>query len=207
MSMRAIVAAREFSEARPTARLVLFVLASHADRNTDVAYPSVATLGHETGLVRRTVQDCLNELVAAGEIEQVGPRNGGRGRTTRYRIAVGAKGASSAPFDPRETAQAPAQTAQRGAHNSAPRAPERVGKGMESARARGVGRGAAGRERQPHPRPENVVELRPAAAAYAGPARCARCGVLERLDQQLCDKCYVDWAESGGPHPAKAGRR
>jgi DNA-binding transcriptional ArsR family regulator len=207
MSWDAVKAARDGSAAPPTARLVLLVLASYANPDTGLAYPSVTRLAENTGLSRRTVQAGLTALEAAGEIEQIGSRRGGRGRATRYRVVVRAKGASSTPFDPEQTAQGLAQTARHGAGNGAVDAPEVGGSGKESARARGKGRGAPRRVRQPQAGRETVVELRAAAAAYVGPAPCAGCGVVARLSQRLCDECYEDWAENGGLHPAAVGRR
>ncbi len=51
----------------PSARLVLLIVAQHADRNTGRnAWPSVARIAAASGYSRRTVQSALAELEADG---------------------------------------------------------------------------------------------------------------------------------------------
>lgn len=64
------------------ARLVLLVLAVHADRSTREAWPSLPTLATETGLARSTVAVRVAELEAAGVVEI----SRSRGSAHRYRL-------------------------------------------------------------------------------------------------------------------------
>lgn len=63
------------------------VLADHVNhkRGDMLAWPSVATIARKCGLGERTVQGCLKELVALGELVVV-KKGGGRYNPTRYRI-------------------------------------------------------------------------------------------------------------------------
>lgn len=59
------------------ARLVLLVLADHADHDTgDNAYPSMQRIAAYAGLHRSTIGECLRELAADGliEFDGYGPR-------------------------------------------------------------------------------------------------------------------------------------
>jgi hypothetical protein len=51
-------------------RFVLVSLANHAGESGTGAFPSIDTIGAETGLSRRTIQTCLRELADAGLIER-----------------------------------------------------------------------------------------------------------------------------------------
>lgn len=59
-----------------TSRHVLAALAEHAHSNGRNAYPAVPLLQWKTGYSRRTVQEALGRLEAAGLIEDSGTRNG-----------------------------------------------------------------------------------------------------------------------------------
>ena len=57
---------REIKDA--TARHVLLCLANYADKDGRGAFPSVASLGEDTGLSERTIRYKLDDLLAAGLI-------------------------------------------------------------------------------------------------------------------------------------------
>lgn len=97
VSLRAMLAVFDHSQARLAARLVLLALADHADDDGENAWPKVATIQAKALLGERTVQDALRELERAGEIERTGttPRGVSIWKLTCVR------GAKSAPL-PRE---------------------------------------------------------------------------------------------------------
>jgi DNA-binding Lrp family transcriptional regulator len=74
-------------EATPGRRLVLLVLADHADKDGRNAYPSVATIAHETRMSERGVRYALRELERSGQIESLGIHP--QLRTTEYRVVMG----------------------------------------------------------------------------------------------------------------------
>lgn len=67
-------------------RLVLTVLASHADKNGGRAWPSVATIAVKANVSQRTVQYALRRLEKAGVIMVTARANGGRGKPTVYSL-------------------------------------------------------------------------------------------------------------------------
>lgn len=85
----------------PTVRLVALVLSLHMSERGDSCFPSVATLGRESGLAERSVQRSLRDLEEAGYLT-VSDSRGGRARTPRYTATVPdgpqEKGATDAPF-------------------------------------------------------------------------------------------------------------
>lgn len=98
----------DHSTAEKSARLVLFALANHADRDGTKAFPSVETLCREARLSRRSVQNALRSLEAGGHIEITGTTAKG---TTIYRILMGGRkicaGAQPATPDRSEIAPEP----------------------------------------------------------------------------------------------------
>lgn len=72
MSVHAISWVLKNSEAQYGARLVLIVLADHADADGRRAYPSVATIAREAKLEDRQVQRVLVELCETGRINRQG---------------------------------------------------------------------------------------------------------------------------------------
>ena len=68
------------------AKVVLLAMADHADPKGGSIYPSVATLGEETGYAGRSVQLALSELRQAEVIREVANHRGGRGRVVHYEI-------------------------------------------------------------------------------------------------------------------------
>ncbi len=88
--------------AKPVARLVLLVLADHADENGE-SYPSIRRIVDMTQATRRSVQYALRDLECEGLIQTVvGGRgfDGSRKRSSRYRILISqlrSKGATIAP--------------------------------------------------------------------------------------------------------------
>lgn len=68
-------------------RLVLLVLASHADEKNFECYPGRDLLCRESAMSARNLIRCLNSLEQMGELTL--DRGNGRGRTTTYRIRLG----------------------------------------------------------------------------------------------------------------------
>jgi len=94
---------------KPVARLVMLVLADHADENGE-SYPSIRRIVEMTRATRRSVQYAIRDLEREGLIRTViGGRNrdGSSKRSNRYRIQISRladKGATIAPIG-RERAQ------------------------------------------------------------------------------------------------------
>ena len=84
MSYEATDAVLKLSRARGTERLILLILATHANPVSGEAWPSIATLATESMMGGRQVQALIRRLQVSGElsIEQ------GRGRknTNTYRV-------------------------------------------------------------------------------------------------------------------------
>lgn len=101
----------------PPMKAVLWALADNADE-AGLCWPSMASLVEATCLGERTVQAAIKALVAADllTIEQ----GGGRGRTTRYRLRIGARPAAKTPQDSRGCASATPQE-MRGSGRHTPR--------------------------------------------------------------------------------------
>lgn len=71
----------------PSAKLVLLILAEHANEDSGgVAWPSVATIARLAGLSERQVQVHLTKLIGQGWIFTTSRRGGGAGNTTRYQL-------------------------------------------------------------------------------------------------------------------------
>ena len=85
MSIRAIQAVWDRSEAGGSMRLLLLALADFADED-GLAWPSVATLAGRVGRTERRIQQLLAAAIDAGELQA--DRGGGRG-TSRYRLTPG----------------------------------------------------------------------------------------------------------------------
>ena len=68
-------------------KAVLVVLADHADKRTEIAFPSVSTIAAAAFIGQRSVPRILTRLLALGLIEMDGKRAGGA-KSTRYRICV-----------------------------------------------------------------------------------------------------------------------
>lgn len=85
MSIHALSWVLKHSEAQRGSRLVLLVLASYAGEDGFYAWPSVATLAHETQMTRRSVQAGLRSLEQMGFIERQGESKSG---TTIWRIVM-----------------------------------------------------------------------------------------------------------------------
>ena len=87
---------------RPTLKLVLIMLADHADPGDGTCWPSIERLAHYTGLDRRTVQRSLREMEQDGLLSSQ-PRFDDK-RTREYTIlfppASGQKGGTPPPPAP-----------------------------------------------------------------------------------------------------------
>jgi hypothetical protein len=74
-------------ESTPGRRLVLLILADHADNDGRNAYPSVATIAREARMSERGVRYALRELEASGQIRALGIHP--QLRTTEYQVLMG----------------------------------------------------------------------------------------------------------------------
>lgn len=86
MSHQAVSAVLERAEATGLDRLVLLVLAEHADAHGRDAYPSVKTIARKAGCSRRRTQQALRNLEASALIERTGISRAG---TVSYQVAMG----------------------------------------------------------------------------------------------------------------------
>lgn len=84
MSVEAVRHVLEQSKTRGAQRLILLVVAEHADRN-GIAWPSVETIARLANCSQRFVKATIAKL-KTGEL--VIERGGGRGRSNRYRIPL-----------------------------------------------------------------------------------------------------------------------
>lgn len=107
---------------------VLAVLSHHWNTTTGVTYPSVPTIAKAVGMSERKVQSVLRKLEEHGVVESVGWRQGGKGKSVRYRLAlpsITGKGAPCAPLQFRKGCTAASQRVHTRAPKGAQRAPER----------------------------------------------------------------------------------
>jgi hypothetical protein len=81
---------RRYSRARGSARAVLIVLASYADRDGTGARPGTDTIARDAGVSVDTVKRARRKLVELGEIEIL--EHGTGARATRYRITISTPG-------------------------------------------------------------------------------------------------------------------
>lgn len=191
MSVEAVRAAVEHSTARPTARLVLLILAEAANRDEGhETWLAVDTIRQRTGLSERAIQTALRDLEATDEIGRVGAGRGGRSRSTRYRILLVTKGAGAAPFDQGERVQELPERVQETTEKGAGAAPDPL-RTEKNRRARAPAQ-APRRAANTHNNGGGI----PNAAAYAGPLPCTDCGTVTSLHQGRCDPCYERWAET-----------
>jgi MarR-like DNA-binding transcriptional regulator SgrR of sgrS sRNA len=84
MSIEAVRHVLERSKTKGAQRLILLVIAEHADRD-GIAWPSVETIARLANCSERFVKATIKKL-KAGEI--ILERGGGRGRSNRYRIPL-----------------------------------------------------------------------------------------------------------------------
>lgn len=99
MSLRAIEWAFTKSQSTGSARLVLLVLADHADQD-GFCWPGWARIAHRTKCGRTTIARALNELEQSGEIQRV--TRGGGFVSTKYRMLM--------PEDGPEEQERPSET-------------------------------------------------------------------------------------------------
>lgn len=74
---------------------VYVALALHANECWE-AFPSTERLGEMTGYTTRSIRRTLSRLIEIGLIQVVGSRLGGKGKTTRYRLATNPDSQASA---------------------------------------------------------------------------------------------------------------
>lgn len=100
MSVHVVSWVLEHSDAKLGERLVLLVLADHAEHDGTNAWPAVATIARQTRLSERQVQRCLRALEARGEITKTGSHRAGAQRYgTHVYAVVMAKGDILSPLD------------------------------------------------------------------------------------------------------------
>lgn len=125
MSWQAYDMVLKRSRAKHADRLVLLVLASHADKNGENAYPSIRTIAQEANLAPSTVWTSLRRLEEIGEIRERDRRRSGTRNfylTEVFRKPVSGPEThgerwSSDPSDP----ESPASNPDGGASGSGPR--------------------------------------------------------------------------------------
>ena len=88
MGYKSVENVMKHSASRGTDRLVLMVLATHADDETGECYPSRDLLCQESAMAERNLIYCLNRLEALGEIAI--HRGNGRGNLTAYKLTFSA---------------------------------------------------------------------------------------------------------------------
>jgi hypothetical protein len=86
MSNSTLAQVRTSSQSKGSARLLLFVIASHVNPDTGWAWPSLETLAHEIALTRRRVIQLIHVLETLGELTI--RRGQGRGHVNFYRVNV-----------------------------------------------------------------------------------------------------------------------
>lgn len=121
----------EHSPSKGADRLVLLMIAYHANESGGESWPSIETIKAETNLSRRAVCYSIDALVVCGQLEMT--VGGGRGHSNSYRVAMG-KGANHdinsaavAPFPQTvqtETVQSTTETVQSTTLKGATFAPE-----------------------------------------------------------------------------------
>lgn len=84
MGVKHMTWAMDHSEARGSQRLVLFVLAERADKETGWCFPSIPCIANDTRLGETAVKSAIKQLERDGRIEIAHSR--GRGRSNRYRV-------------------------------------------------------------------------------------------------------------------------
>jgi len=80
--------ARKFSRRFRSAKLVLVVMANHADDHGGSCYPGVARVAQQDLPLTKHTRRILHSLIASGVLAVVGNERGGRGASRRYRINV-----------------------------------------------------------------------------------------------------------------------
>ena len=98
MSFEAVRHVLENSKTKGAQRLILVVIAEHADKN-GLAWPSVDTIARLANCSERFVKKTISELKSE---ELTIERGGGRGRSNRYRIPIERVNPAS-PFEETET--------------------------------------------------------------------------------------------------------
>jgi hypothetical protein len=93
----------EKSRSVGTARLVLMVIATHADKDTLTTFLGEDLLAEETNMPKRTLQFNIAKLKESGELQIRGGK--GRGIVNNYTITLSEKGATHCALSEEEKAQ------------------------------------------------------------------------------------------------------
>lgn len=112
MGYQAVNAVLSQSKATGSDRLVLLVLAAHADETTFECHPGRDLLCKEAAMAERNLQYCLKRLEDSGELAI--SRGVGRGNLTTYKIALDTKEKAQglAPFPTQKKVQSDAEKMQ-----------------------------------------------------------------------------------------------
>jgi hypothetical protein len=86
MSMEMVAQVRDFSKSRGDARFLLTIIASYVNPHTGWAWPSLATLAHDTTKGKPYLLKLIRALEALGELEV--RRGRGRGHSNHYQITI-----------------------------------------------------------------------------------------------------------------------
>ena len=86
MSYQAINKVLEKSKTKSNKRVMMLVIAHHVNKETEFAYPSIATIARESNLDRSSVHRLLSDLVRENELD-IQRRKGPNG-TNLYKILL-----------------------------------------------------------------------------------------------------------------------
>jgi hypothetical protein len=118
LSIQAINWVLEHSQSRLGARHVLLSIANHAKADGTGAWPSVATIAHESNLCEREVQYALRELEGIGELKT--RRGVGRSSTSLYSLPKMAQTLHPTPQEKVQVATQKVQSTTEKVHKVAP---------------------------------------------------------------------------------------
>lgn len=97
MGYKTVESVMKYSRSKGSARLLLMVLATHADEGTLECYPGRDLLCQETAMSDRNVTRALKELESLNEVTL--SRGNGRGNQTAYKLSINPeKGDNLSPF-------------------------------------------------------------------------------------------------------------
>lgn len=97
MGYKTVESVMKYSRSKGSARLLLMVLATHADEGTLECYPGRDLLCQETAMSHRNVTRALKELETLNEVTL--SRGNGRGNQTAYKLSISPeKGDKLSPF-------------------------------------------------------------------------------------------------------------
>jgi Helix-turn-helix domain len=164
MSIQALVWVIEQSEARLAARCVLLSIANHCDRLGENAWPSVATIAHESRCSESSVHEAIRTLQATNELKvdaNMGPQG-----ANLYSLPGVRSGMKIIDSTPPDSAPSPSSTGAK----SAPGGVQNLDRGGAEYRSKG------GAESAPKPSLKKTVLNRPKNASPPAAAKAASSG-------------------------------